>query len=457
MDCCCPPARSPWPRHPASSSRDHCARRWVPSDKFDLLIKGGDVLDLSQRLRGVRDIGNPERGHRSRGGGHPRREGEPRAECRGTPFVTPGLIDLHSHVFPYGSAIGIPADELVPFQGTTTAVSAGDVGREQLRGLPPPHRRLSRAPGSTPSCTSPTSASRAFRFPSSTTSTTRAPRTRRAPAPRRERGPGDRHQGAHERERDCQARPGALERGAIRACELSGVKGAQGDVPHRWVSRRLELMSQILDLLRPNDILTHCYSGAPNIGGKFTNIVQEGKLLPAALAAKRPQRGLRHRPRRWRFRLHRGRGRDRSRAAPPDVISSDIHVSSGNSPGMPYLTWVMSKIMNLGFTSASRPSPWPPSIPRAPSKKLREAGHPPGRRPGRRDAPRRGRRARWNSSIRGTTSAPGKVHLKPVQSIVAGTPFGRPYHAPFRRSLIGDPRHACPRVTPSPRRRRGER
>src|SRR4029077_18756728 len=45
-----------------------------------------------------------------------------------------------------------------------------------------------------------------------------------------------------------------------------------------------ELMSQILDLLRPGDVLTHAYSGAPNIAGVFTNIVQDGKLLPAALA-----------------------------------------------------------------------------------------------------------------------------------------------------------------------------
>ena len=28
-----------------------------PNDKFDLLIKGGDVLDPSQALRGKRDIG----------------------------------------------------------------------------------------------------------------------------------------------------------------------------------------------------------------------------------------------------------------------------------------------------------------------------------------------------------------------------------------------------------------
>ena len=39
-----------------------------------------------------------------------------------------------------------------------------------------------------------------------------------------------------------------------------------------------ELMSQILDLIRPGDVLTHCYSGAPNNTGLGTNIVQDGKL-----------------------------------------------------------------------------------------------------------------------------------------------------------------------------------
>jgi dihydroorotase len=34
----------------------------------------------------------------------------------------------------------------------------------------------------------------------------------------------------------------------------------------------------------------------------------------------------------------------------PETISSDIHVFSGNTPGMPYLTWVMSKFLRLGFT-----------------------------------------------------------------------------------------------------------
>ena len=50
----------------------------------------------------------------------------------GGKLVTPGLIDLHAHTFAYGSAIGIPADELVAHQGTTTVVSAGDAGANNL-------------------------------------------------------------------------------------------------------------------------------------------------------------------------------------------------------------------------------------------------------------------------------------------------------------------------------------
>ena len=50
-------------------------------------------------------------------------------------LVTPGLIDLHCHVYPYGSAIGIPADELVQYQCTTTVVSAGDAGVNNLAAL----------------------------------------------------------------------------------------------------------------------------------------------------------------------------------------------------------------------------------------------------------------------------------------------------------------------------------
>ena len=79
----------------------------------------------------------------------------------------------------------------------------------------------------------------------------------------------------------------ALKR-AISACEQAGT-GAKVMCHIGGVETRA-LMSQILDVLRPGDILTHCYSGFPNMAGDFTNIVQDGRLIPAAINAK--QRGV---------------------------------------------------------------------------------------------------------------------------------------------------------------------
>src|SRR5258708_6248551 len=105
-----------------------------PDDKFDLVIKGGDVLDPSQSLRGRRDIG-------IRYGVIEAVEPDiPAARAlrtidAGGKLVTPGLVDLHCHVYPYGSAIGIPADELIAHQCTTTCVSAGDAGANNFAGF----------------------------------------------------------------------------------------------------------------------------------------------------------------------------------------------------------------------------------------------------------------------------------------------------------------------------------
>lgn len=94
---------------------------------FDLVFRGGEVIDPSQSLRGIRDVGirygqiaaveagiNPALAKRT-------------IDAKGK-LVTPGLVDLHTHIYAYGSAIGIPPDELVPFSGTITYVSAGDAG-----------------------------------------------------------------------------------------------------------------------------------------------------------------------------------------------------------------------------------------------------------------------------------------------------------------------------------------
>src|SRR5256714_13964417 len=98
-----------------------------PNDKFDLVIKGGDVLDPSQNLRGKRDIGIRYGLIEALEADIPAARAERMLDASGK-LVTPGLIDLHSHVFPYGPPIRIPADELVAHQCTTTCVSGGDAG-----------------------------------------------------------------------------------------------------------------------------------------------------------------------------------------------------------------------------------------------------------------------------------------------------------------------------------------
>ena len=393
-----------------------------PGDKFDLVIKGGDVLDPSQNLRGRRDIGMRRGLVEAIEADIPAERALRVLDARGH-TVLPGLIDLHAHVFPYGSAIGIPADELVPFQGTTTAVSAGDAGANNfaafrryivgqtrtrlfafvhianngLAGFPVPE--LFNIDYADPELAARTMAENA-----------------------------DIVIGAKVRmSQNVIARHGMepLKR-AIKACEMSGKPMKM--MVHIGGVETAELMSQILDTMRPGDVLTHCYSGAPNLQNQFTNIVQGGKLLPAALEAKK--RGVL-------FDIGHGGGSFDytvaeaaiAQGAGPDTLSSDIHVFSANTPGMPYLTWVMSKFLNLGFTleqvvtmTTARPAA---VIERVPRLGTLQPGAPAD--------------ATLVDVVEGAVEfvdtrnnkRSGRVQIRPAQVVVGGVPFGRPYGAPF--------------------------
>ncbi len=213
---------------------------------------------------------------------------------------------------------------------------------------------------------------------------------------------------------------------AIKACEMCGWPAKM--MVHIGGVETKELMSEILDLLRPGDVLTHCYSGAPNIAGVFTNIVQDGKLLPAALAAK--QRGVM-------FDVGHGGGSFDFTVAEvaipggctPDTISSDIHVFSGNSPGMPYLPNVMSKFIPLGLTleqavAAATVTP-AKIINRAPKIGTLQIGAPGD------VAIMELVEAQTSFVDTRNNKREGKLLLKPVQTVINGVPFGRPYQAPF--------------------------
>ncbi|HUD33633.1 MAG TPA: amidohydrolase/deacetylase family metallohydrolase [Variovorax sp.] len=393
-----------------------------PDDKFDLLLRNADVLDPSQNLRGRRDIGirfgaieaveariAPERATR--------------VMDAGGKLVTPGLIDLHAHTYPYGSAIGIPADELIAHQGTTTVVSAGDAGANNIAAW----RRFVVPGGRT----------RQFAFVHIAVAGlagfpvpelynidyAQVEATARAVAENADIVLGVKVRMSE----NVIARHGAEPlRRAIQACRASGVP-ARVMAHIGGVSDRA-LMSQILDLLRPGDILTHAYSGAPNLAGEFTNIVQDGRLLPAALAAK--QRGVV-------FDVGHGGGSFDytvaeaaiAQGAPPDTISSDVHVFSANTPGQPYLPWVMSKFLHLGYSLSEvvAMATVAPArvIGRIPKLGTLQVGAP------------------ADLSILDLVEGPvtfvdtrdnrreGRAFLRPVATITGGVANGRPYQAPF--------------------------
>jgi dihydroorotase len=393
-----------------------------PNDKFDLLVKGAEVLDPSQNLRARRDIGIRFGVVEALEANIPADKAL-RVLDAGGKLATPGLIDLHAHVFPYGSAIGIPADELVTFQGTTTLVSAGDAGANNFAAFRRAIVGQTRA--------------RLYAFvhianiglagfPVPELYNIDYAQTDVAAKAVAENA--DLVIGIKVRMSENVIARHGLEplRRAIRACEIAG--GGAKIMCHIGGVETAQLMSQILDLLRPGDILTHAYSGAPNIGGQFTNIVQEGRLLPAALAAK--QRGVV-------FDVGHGGGSfdytvaeaAMAAGAGPDTISSDIHVFSGNTPGMPYLTWVMSKFLNMGLTleqvvamATLNPAK---AIDRGSKLGTLQIGAP------------------ADVSLLEVVEGPvefvdtrnnkrqGRMHLKPAGAVLAGVAFGRPYQAPF--------------------------
>jgi dihydroorotase len=393
-----------------------------PADKYDLVIKGGDVIDPSQSLRGKRDIGIRWGVVEAIEDNIPAERALKTIDAAGK-LVMPGLIDLHCHIYAYGSAIGIPPDELVQFQGTTTVVSAGDAGVNNLAAL----RRFIVAQ----------SRSRIYAF-------VHIANNGLSSFPVAELYNLDNAQvdacamalaenpdflvGVKVRMSENVIFKHGLEplKRGIKACEMCGWPARM--MVHIGGVETKELMSDILNLLRPGDILTHAYSGAPNMTGVFTNIVQEGKLLPAALAAK--QRGVI-------FDVGHGGGSFDFTVAEvaipggcaPDTISSDIHVFSGNTPGVPFLPNVMGKFMAMGF-SLEQVVTMTTTVPakiinRAPKIGTLQVGAP------------------GDVAIMELVEGPvtfvdtrnnkrdGKLQLKPVQTVINGVPFGRPYQAPF--------------------------
>jgi len=100
----------------------------------DLILAGGRVIDPSQNLDAVMDVAF-EGGTVARMGRNlPREEAKDVRDVSGH-IVTPGLIDLHTHVYVHGTSLGIDAEAFARGSGVTTAVDTGSAGPGNFMGF----------------------------------------------------------------------------------------------------------------------------------------------------------------------------------------------------------------------------------------------------------------------------------------------------------------------------------
>jgi len=94
---------------------------------YDLLIKGGKVIDPSQGLEAELDVA--VRGGKIASVAPAIPEGQAGQVIRAQgKIVTPGLIDVHTHVFPYVGPYGIEPDPYCVRRGVTSVIDAGTSG-----------------------------------------------------------------------------------------------------------------------------------------------------------------------------------------------------------------------------------------------------------------------------------------------------------------------------------------
>ncbi len=300
------------------------------SERYDILIRNGEVRDpgrgyrkradvaiLNGTIADIRDIIAPDRALDV-------------IDANGL-YVTPGLIDLHTHCFWGGTGIGIEPDAVAARSGATTWVDAGSFGYDQVDGF----RRLVVL----------RSQARVFGYvylyPNS-----RNPDIDPVQYVR---------QGMEKTGQSAVANSDIIL--GIKLQVGSNMNGRYS-LPFLKIARelcdqfRLPLMAhisfappetrEVMELLRPGDIVTHCFNGHT-----LGIVDQNGKIKPGVQEAR--SRGVL-------FDLGHGLGSFNFPAARkaiaagflPDTISTDLYSLNINGPVYDLPT-TMSKLLHLGM------------------------------------------------------------------------------------------------------------
>src|SRR3984885_2419437 len=102
--------------------------------RYDLLLTDGDVLDPAAGLKGRMDVAIAGGKIAAVGPGLPRNEARRTISAKGR-LVTPGLVDVHAHVFVNAHDMGGRTDHFCRASGVTTLCDAGSTGSANFAGL----------------------------------------------------------------------------------------------------------------------------------------------------------------------------------------------------------------------------------------------------------------------------------------------------------------------------------
>jgi dihydroorotase len=304
---------------------------------MDLVLRGGRVIDPSQGLDRVCDVGFSN-GKVAAIGENLKSDASTVVRDVTGLIVAPGLIDLHTHVYWGGTSLGIDAEDFCRTSGVTTAVDTGSAGpgnfmgfrrhvieRSQVRILAYLH--VSHAGIYGFSNTVMVGESEDIRLMDPVAAASVADANRDVIV-------GIKVRVGRHASGDQGTAPLGI---ALQVAEETGLPlMAHIDEPP-------PSYEEVIDRLRPGDVLTHAFRPFPN-----APCTAQGTVKPAVLAARR--RGVL-------FDIGHGMGSFAFKTAramlangfPPDTISSDVHALCINGPAFDQVT-TMSKFLCLGMS-----------------------------------------------------------------------------------------------------------